>query len=533
MSTPTIENQPPAATTESKSARKKKAKADAAQQTAVPETPVQEASDPADSNGNGAYEHPHLKEMQKQIRTINKRLAGLQKTDAVISENPGVSLDDLVKQRKINPDQKAAAEKKPQLQAQVQQYEEQVKVFRGVDHDYQTQLTKQKDDLTSQHQKELEKAREEANTSATSTSASDLRKKLLIFSQFLRTAAAKRNVEDNSDPAENDAFEGALLLAYGGDEKAVDAAVAIIEGSEELVPSIEGVPSSVKYSQIRQASIENTPFQSEEAWVDSVAEANAATGETQAAQEAATEAMPAGSDPTLVNAGLTELEAPDSAHVNGVTATEHDSTAIQTSAGDEGGNQAGDRWDTGAGGAQAEGLEDESYEIVPRPNEEVDIPAPSAPSAAPAAGTAVDGLLKEEKTSWADEANAASSTTNTEATGNQAGEAWDTKAAGQTQSTDDAWGTPAAANVNGTTDGTPAAADDGFQEINRHQGRGGRGGGRGEFRGRGRGRGGPRGDFRGGRGGRGDFRGGDRGRGDGEGRGRGGRGRGGPAPPRG
>ncbi|KAK5107127.1 hypothetical protein LTR62_001717 [Meristemomyces frigidus] len=501
MSTATIENQPPAANADSKSARKKKSKveAEAPQPTAVPAPQSQEASDPADSNG--AYEHPHLKELQKQIRNINKRLVGLQKTDTVISQNPGVTLDDLVKQKKINLDQKAAAEKKPGLQAQVQQFEEQVKVFRAVNDDYQVQLTKQKEDLTSQHQKELEKAREEANTSATSTSASELRKKLLIFSQFLRTAAAKRNVEDHSDPAENDAFEGALLLAYGGDEKAVDTAVAIIEGSEEQVPSIEGVPLEVKYSQIRQASIENTPFQSEEAWVDSVAEANAATGETQAAQEASADAVPTGSDPTIAHAGLNELETPANAQTNGTAAVEHDSSAVQASAGDEGGNQAGDRWDTGAG-AQAEGLEDESYEIVPRPNDEVDVPAP-----APAAGRIVDSLLKDEKTSWADEANAASSGATA---GNQAGEAWDTKAAGETQG-NDASAVPAFAALDGAAASTPT--DDGFQEV-----RGGRGGRGDAFRGRGgRGRGGPRGDFRGR--GRGDFRGG---RGGAEYRGRGG-----------
>jgi len=67
-----------------------------------------------------------------------------------------------------------------------------------------------------------------------------------VFSQFLRTAAAKRNVEDNSDPAENEAFEGALLLAYGGDEKAVDTAVAIIDGTDEKVPNIEGTLLEVR-----------------------------------------------------------------------------------------------------------------------------------------------------------------------------------------------------------------------------------------------------------------------------------------------
>ncbi|TKA75400.1 hypothetical protein B0A55_05785 [Friedmanniomyces simplex] len=428
--------------TESKSARKKKAKAEAAKTngTAVPETPAKESSEPQE---NGTFEHSHIRELQKQIRNINKRLAGLAKTDAVVAENPGVSLDDLVSQKKINADQKAAAEKKPGLQSQLQQAEEQVKVFRGVDADYQAQLTKQKDDLTSQHQKELEKAKEDLQTEATSTSSSELRKKLLVFSQFLRTAAAKRNVEDNSDPAENEAFEGALLLAYGGDEKAVDTAVAIIEGTDEKVPNIEGTPLEIRYSQIRKVSSENTPFQTEEAWVDSVAEANAAVEEQQQQQSATggepDATAPTASDPTLVNAGLTELDAPQA---NGAPAADCEvlTSPANASAGNEAGNVAGDRWDAGAGAQQQDGNGmggDEGYEIIPRPNDEVDTPAPS--SAPAASAPAVEDMLQREKTSWADEANAVSASvaepasTSGTSSGNAAGESWDSKPAGQTQ----------------------------------------------------------------------------------------------------
>jgi hypothetical protein len=260
---------------------------------------------------------------------------------------------------------------------------------------------------------------------------------------------------------------------------------------------------------IKKVSIETSPFQTEEAWVDSVAEANAAlAGEVPAS-------APAGSDPTVVNAGLTELDT----QPNGVA-----------SAGDEGGNLAGDRWDTGAGAVQDSSI-DEGYEIVPRPNDEVDVPAP----APPAAGVpAVEGLLETEKASWADEATAAA---DQEPVGNQAGESWDLKPAGQTDAAPETngWAEEAAPAAAGATVG-----EDGFQEIHRDRprGRGGRGG---EFRGRGgRGRGRGDGEFRGGRGGRGEFRGGrgrgdgngeyrGRGRGDGEYRGRGGRGRGAPA----
>jgi hypothetical protein len=250
MSAAAVENPPPATTGESKSARKKKAKAEAAAANGgapspvVPEEQSKEESNPADSNG--AYEHPHIKELQKQVRNINKRLTGLQKTDAVIEANPGVSLDDLVAQRKINADQKAAAEKKPGLQSQLQQLEEQIKTFRAVNEDYQAQMQKQRDELTAQHQRELEKIKEEARLEAVTTGAGELKEKLLVFSQFLRAAAAKRAIEEEAGTDENMAFEGALLLVYGGDQKAVDTAVSIIEGSEEEVPSIDGSPLPVK-----------------------------------------------------------------------------------------------------------------------------------------------------------------------------------------------------------------------------------------------------------------------------------------------
>ena len=65
---------------------------------------------------------------------------------------------------------------------------------------------------------------------------------LLILSKFLRAAAAKRQGGDEASP-ENRAFEGALLLVYGGEIGAVTAMEKLISGSEELVPTVDQVPS--------------------------------------------------------------------------------------------------------------------------------------------------------------------------------------------------------------------------------------------------------------------------------------------------
>lgn len=170
---------------------------------------------------------------------------------------------------------------------------------------------------------------------------------------------------------------------------------------------------------------------------------------------------------------MTELQ---QSQTNGVPATEQSTSTLQAE-----GNVAAERWDANTG-AEKDAME-ESYEIVPRPNDEVDIPA-----AAP-----IEASQQQQTTSWADEP----------AAGNLAGESWDTKAPGQ----------EAAADTSAPTNG---AADDGFHEVPGRT-RGGRGGNRG--RGEGQSRGG-----RGGRGRGGPFRGN---RGDGnEGRNRGGRGRG-------
>lgn len=190
-------------------------------------------------------ESPYVKELQKNIRNITKKLAATQKTDALIAEHPGVSLDDLVAQRKINTDQKAAVLKKPQLQAQLSQIEEQIQHYRKIDSEYQTQLSKQKTELGAAHAQEVEKAREEARRQERSAQEASLRSKLLIFSQFLRAAAAKRAEEEQVDSDESKAFEGALLLVYGGDDAAVDAAIKIIDGSSDKAPSIDGTPTSV------------------------------------------------------------------------------------------------------------------------------------------------------------------------------------------------------------------------------------------------------------------------------------------------
>jgi hypothetical protein len=164
----------------------------------------------------------------------------MQKTDAIIEANPGVSLDELVASRKINADQKASAEKKPGLQAQRAQLEEQYSHFQKYGQEQEDKFIREREILKKSHSSELEALRDTLKAEAVLEQKKLLKEKILTLSRFLRAAAARRQLEDD-DSDLTKAFEGALLQVYGGDATAVMAAEKLIEGAEEGVPSTEGV----------------------------------------------------------------------------------------------------------------------------------------------------------------------------------------------------------------------------------------------------------------------------------------------------
>lgn len=161
-----------------------------------------------------------------------------------MAANAGVSLDDLLATKKINADQKAQAQKKPSLQASLAQLEEQLSQFKNLDEEYQRRLDAEKAESSTTHQRELETVKAEAATSAQSRSKQDLQDNLLLLSKFLRAAAAKRQDGDETAP-DNRAFEGVLLLVYGGESNAVTAMESLINGSDERVPTIDATPSEL------------------------------------------------------------------------------------------------------------------------------------------------------------------------------------------------------------------------------------------------------------------------------------------------
>ncbi|KAI4184530.1 MAG: hypothetical protein L6R41_004681 [Letrouitia leprolyta] len=320
---------------ESKSAKKKKAKAEAAVKdtTTQPNVISENAKFNAEimANGaDGAYESPYMRELYKSIRSVKKKLVrslsidnkevlltvktqnATQKVDSIIAENPGQTLDELLAARKINQDQKAQAQKKPALQASVAQLEEQVAQYKQFDEDYQKRLVTEKAALETAHKEELEKVKETSISAAKAESAKEAKEKLLVLSKFLRAAAAKRQGGDETSP-ENRAFEGALLLVYGGEAGAVAAMESLIAGTDDKVPTVDQVLSEYTYKQVRDLAFEYAPYAAEEAWAEDVAQSEP---NPPAAEESAPEV---GTDPTVAHAGLTELDTAAEPTSNGVS----------------------------------------------------------------------------------------------------------------------------------------------------------------------------------------------------------------------
>lgn len=144
-----------------------------------------------------------------------------------------------MEEKKINTDQKAQALKKPALQAQIAQLEEQLSYYKQFAAQYEERLASQKAALEKAHLEELEAVRGNVVADATETTTRVLRERLLTLSQFLCAAATLRRSGD-AESLESRAFESVLFQVYGGNEDAVSAMLKLIEGSDEKLLAVEG-----------------------------------------------------------------------------------------------------------------------------------------------------------------------------------------------------------------------------------------------------------------------------------------------------
>lgn len=140
----------------------------------------------------------------------------------------------------INADQKAAHQKKPMLQAQLSQLEEQLAQHKKVDEEYRARLADQAKTLTEKFEKEKADLVAELTKKAEEDAKAAVSQNFLILTQFLRLAAARRVEDPDGTSDESMALEGVLLQIYSGDENAVAAMMKLVEGSDEQTRSTTG-----------------------------------------------------------------------------------------------------------------------------------------------------------------------------------------------------------------------------------------------------------------------------------------------------
>ena len=325
--------------------------------------------------------------------------------------------------------------KKPGLQAQVTQLEEQLTQFRTFAHELEEKAVKEKSALLESNEAEIAKVKAEAAEEAEQTKLKAVEDGLHVVIQFLHAAASKRQVEDaESDEAR--AFEGALLLVYQGNETALSTLKDLIYGTDSKVTDVEGQPLDFTFAQIKESSL-----QSAQASAPSVA----AEGEDDVAVPAEEPPSDMASDSTVAHAGLTELDDASAIQAEASnTETAADSSIIavvpeQTSTGEEAANAVAEGWDPQTSMVTDTSANNDEWVQVPRDPAETDTGLTATPAAA-----------AQTSNSWAEEVGAA--VTNAEE--------------------------------------KPATENDGFEQVRRERGRGRGGngrGGRGDFRGRGRG----------------------------------------------
>ncbi|KAF4584427.1 hypothetical protein GQ602_005800 [Ophiocordyceps camponoti-floridani] len=243
------------------SKKKPAAKAPERAQSPSPSTASGAGDRAADSQDDGT-EMPLIKELQKNIRNLNKKITNASKTDSLLAQHTDKSLDELVATKIINTDQKAQILKKPALKSQLAQMEEQLSQLHKVHDHYRLRAKNER----IEWEKSLDKFKDEAGAETQQKFDKSLRGHLLVLSQFLRLAAYRREEAKDHDSDESQAIEGVLLAIYTGDENAVASMLKLIEGSSESILSVPGEPLKTTFSHVKALAQEyKTPFYSEAA----------------------------------------------------------------------------------------------------------------------------------------------------------------------------------------------------------------------------------------------------------------------------
>lgn len=125
------------------------------------------------------------------------------------------------------------------MQKQLAELESQVQQYRQFGKDYEDRFTKEKASIHEAHQIALEQAKADALAEAEANHAKQRDTDLLLLSQFLHAAAAKRQSEDAELPT-GQAFEAILYLVYQGNDVSLNAFKNLIEGSSDTIVGNDG-----------------------------------------------------------------------------------------------------------------------------------------------------------------------------------------------------------------------------------------------------------------------------------------------------
>lgn len=219
----------------------------------------------------------------------------------------------MVAARKINPDQKAQILKKPALQASLAQLEDQIAQYKKFDQEYKSKLQSEKAELekafADRASKELEEAVSSTKSEAAASAAKEQQENLLLLSQFLKLAAIRRGEDELAEQEESKALEGLLAQVYAGDASAVAAMLNLIQGSSETILSVSSEPLAVTCNLRSSLRIEIDINVTTDADIKAAALAQIPATLPEETEAVETAEYPVGSDPTIANAGLTELDA--------------------------------------------------------------------------------------------------------------------------------------------------------------------------------------------------------------------------------
>ncbi|KAG6200396.1 hypothetical protein E4U35_006217 [Claviceps purpurea] len=262
------------------------------------------------------YESPYIRELQKNIRNLNKKITNASKTDSILSQHAGIPLDELVSSRIINTDQKAQIEKKPALQAQLVQLEEQLVQYQKIHEQYRSRAVAEK----AEWEKSLEKDKADAVSKAQIGFQQSLRDSFLTLSQFLRLAAYRREEASETESEENQstesqAIEGVLMAIYTGDDNAVSSMLKLVHGTDDKVLNVSGETLQTSYAIVKSLAEESrSPLYEDSLQPEGVA-AEATVADAASAPAAATEA--AGGASTVGTQAVSHLNGQVNGHVNG------------------------------------------------------------------------------------------------------------------------------------------------------------------------------------------------------------------------